>query len=63
MYANPKDRRENEVKIRLNDDELELLESLAKYNRAQRAVFARELLMAAIGRVSLLEVNPEKRFA
>lgn len=59
MYANPADRRENEVKIRLNDAELELLESLAKYNRAQRAVIARELLLTAITRITATPVKRE----
>lgn len=58
-YANPSDRRENEIKIRLNDAELQVLESLARYNRAQRAVIARELLLSAIGRMSV--VNQDRQ--
>lgn len=51
MYADPRHIRDHEVKVRLNEDELELLESLAKYNRSQRAVMARELLLAALASV------------
>lgn len=51
MYSDPRHIRDHEVKVRLNEDEIQLLESLAQYNRSQRAVFARELLLSALSRV------------
>lgn len=51
MYSDPRHIRDHEVKVRLNEDELELLESLAKYNRTQRAVLARELMLAALAQL------------
>ncbi|HEX7112730.1 MAG TPA: ribbon-helix-helix protein, CopG family [Mizugakiibacter sp.] len=50
MYADPTHVRDHEVKVRLNDDELALVDALARYNRRQRAAFMRELVMASVRR-------------
>ena len=51
MYADRTHLRDHEVKVRLNEDELHLLEALAQYNKTQRAVLARELILSALSRV------------
>lgn len=61
MYANPKHIRSNEIKIRLNDDEMRLIEALATFNQQQRAVFARELMIDALKNMVDLEVEAESR--
>ncbi|MFL9582393.1 hypothetical protein [Stenotrophomonas sp. AB1(2024)] len=48
MYADPTHIRDNEVKIRLNDDELAVIEALARFNQQQRAVFVRKVLLAGV---------------
>jgi hypothetical protein len=50
MYDDPAHIRAHEVKVRFNDDELALVDALAKFNRRQRAAFIRELLLATIDR-------------
>ncbi|QAU22566.1 hypothetical protein EO087_00075 [Dyella sp. M7H15-1] len=56
MYADPRHIRDNPIKVRLNDDEYAAIEALARLNKRQPAVFARELLMQGI---SLLEQRSE----
>lgn len=48
MYADPTHARANPIKVRLNDEEYAVIESLARLNKRQPAVFARELLMRGI---------------
>jgi len=48
MYADPTHIRDNGVKIRLNDDELAVVEALARFNQQQRAVFVRKVLLAGV---------------
>lgn len=48
MYADPAHIRDNPIKVRLNDDEYAAIEALARLNKRQPAVFARELLMQGI---------------
>ena len=48
MYSNPSDIRTNEIKIRLNDTELELVEAYAEYTHTQKAAIAREILMLGL---------------
>ncbi len=48
MYADPKHIRDHVVKVRLNEEEMRLLDALSEYNRSQRAAFARDLLLEAI---------------
>ena len=50
MYDDPSHIRDHEVKVRLNDAELALVDALARYNQRQRAAFVRELLMASVQR-------------
>lgn len=50
MYDDPTHIRAHEVKVRFNDDELALVDALAKFNRRQRAAFIRELLLSSIDR-------------
>lgn len=51
MYDDPTHIRAHEIKVRLNDDELALVEALARFNRRQRAAFVRELVMASVKRM------------
>lgn len=48
MYADPRHIRDHEVKVRLNEDEMKVLEALAQYNHVQKSVLARELILAAL---------------
>ena len=45
MYDDPVNLRSIEIKVRLRPDEARLLAALADYNRTQRAVLARDLLL------------------
>ncbi|PXV54201.1 hypothetical protein SAMN04487785_11419 [Dyella jiangningensis] len=56
MYADPRHIRDNPIKVRLNDDEYAVIEAMARLNKRQPAVFARELLMQGI---ALLEQRNE----
>jgi MOSC domain-containing protein YiiM len=60
MYADPTHIRDNPIKVRLNDDEYAAIEALARLNKRQPAVFARELLMQGI---SLLEQRTDEAHA
>lgn len=51
MYDDPTHIRGHEIKVRFNDDELALVNALARFNQRQRAAFIRELLMDAVGRL------------
>ena len=48
MYADPTKIRAHELKIRLNDSEADLINALVQYTGDQRAVIARELLLAHV---------------
>lgn len=48
MYADPRHIRDNPIKVRLNEDESAAIEALARLNKMQVAVFARELLLEGI---------------
>jgi hypothetical protein len=48
MYADPSHIRDNEVKVRLNDQELAVVEALAQFNQRQRAVFVRDLMLEGL---------------
>lgn len=50
MYDDPAHIRDREIKVRLNDEELAVVDALARYNRRQRAAFVRELVMASVAR-------------
>lgn len=50
MYDDPAHIRAHEIKARLNDDELAVVDALARYNQRQRAAFVRELVMASVAR-------------
>lgn len=62
MYEDPTHVRAHEVKVRFNDDELALVDALARFNRRQRAAFIRELLMASVQRLDD-EVTDHQRTA
>ena len=51
MYDDPTHIRSHEIKVRLNDEELALVNALARFNQRQRAVFMRELVMGAVARL------------
>ena len=50
MYDDPTHIRDREIKLRLNDAELDLVDALARYNQRQRATFIRELLVSNLWR-------------
>ncbi|WP_293705491.1 hypothetical protein [Stenotrophomonas sp. UBA7606] len=55
MYADPTHIRDNEVKLRFNDEELALIEALARYNKRQRAALLRDLVLSG---VSAMQMKP-----
>lgn len=61
MYADPTHIRDNEVKLRFNDDELALIDAWARFNKRQRAVLLRDLVLA--GMTSLNKVSERTRTA
>lgn len=61
MYADPRHIRDNPVKVRLNDETDALLGALAAYLKTQKAVLARDLLMAKLK--ELAEHNDDVRAA
>jgi len=48
MYNNPKYIRTHEIKVRLNDDEYDLLERITNSIGAQKAAYTRELAMTKL---------------
>lgn len=48
MYADPRHIRDNPIKARFNDDELAVIEALARFNKQQPAVYLRELVLSHI---------------
>jgi hypothetical protein len=48
MYRDPKKIRNREVKIRFNEIEDDVIESICNYNGEQKAVFVREAVLAHI---------------
>ena len=51
MYINRNHVRTVEVKARFNADESRLLDAVAEFNRMERAVLVRELVLAGIERL------------
>lgn len=45
MYADPTKIRSHVVKIRLNDEEVQLIDSLMRYTGEQKAAFLREIII------------------
>jgi hypothetical protein len=52
MYANPKHLHDREIKVRVDEDTLNLIQALATFHRTQRAVLCRELLEAQLAALS-----------
>jgi hypothetical protein len=50
MYDDPTHIRDHEIKVRLSEAELAVVDALARYNHRQRAAFVRELVMASVAR-------------
>lgn len=48
MYDDPKHLRDHITKVRLDEDTDDLLRSLARFQRTQKSVLARELLEASL---------------
>lgn len=48
MYADPTHVRKHEIKIRVNDDQLAVVDAMARFNKRQRAVLALELMFEAL---------------
>ena len=47
-YKNERHLKRNEIKIRVNDDDLDVIDAIASYTRQQRAVLMREYAMREI---------------
>lgn len=63
MYANPSHIRDHVVKVRLNDDEYQLLEALSQYSKNQKAVLAREFVLSAMAQLTGQQTTNESRAA
>lgn len=48
MYDDPRHLRDHITKVRLDEDTDDLLQSLARFHRTQKAALARELLEASL---------------
>ncbi len=48
MYDDPRHIRDNVIKIRVNDDQLDVIKALARLNQRQTATLAVELMFEAI---------------
>ena len=48
MYADPTHLRNKVIKVRLNDDERDLVDALARVNKTQPAVLLRELVLQGL---------------
>lgn len=57
MYDDPRHLRDHITKVRLDEDTDDLLQSLARFHRTQKAVLARELLESSL-REMLAEIAP-----
>lgn len=58
MYEDPRHLRDHITKVRLDEDTDDLLQSLARFHRTQKAVLARDLLEASL-REMLSEIGGE----
>lgn len=58
MYEDPRHLRDHITKVRLDEDTDDLLQSLARFHRTQKAVLARDLLEASL-REMLSEIGVE----
>jgi hypothetical protein len=63
MYADPTHARNNPIKVRLNVDQYEFVVALAKLNKSQPAVLARDLLMLGISAMTEQERSSDAREA
>ncbi|KAF1009519.1 MAG: hypothetical protein GAK28_00157 [Luteibacter sp.] len=57
MYADPTHLRNKVIKVRLNDDERDLVDALARLNKTQPAVLLRDLVLQGI---ALFEQSTEQ---
>lgn len=48
MYADPTHLRNKVIKVRLNDDERDLVDALARLNKTQPAVLLRDLVLRGL---------------
>lgn len=51
MYDDPRHLRDHVVKVSLNEDEMELLGAIAKFNGHQKSPLARKLLLDGLRRM------------
>lgn len=63
MYADPNHLRDKEIKLRVDDATYQLIEALAQYHRTQKAVLVRDLVEAALERLSTDEDTNEQQSA
>lgn len=63
MYSDPRHLRDHEVKVRLDEATVRLLEALARYQRKQRAVLARDLLLEGLERLLAEEEKHDRATA
>ncbi|KAF1006758.1 MAG: hypothetical protein GAK28_02434 [Luteibacter sp.] len=58
MYADPTHLRTKIIKVRLNDDERDLVDALARINKTQPAVLLRDLVLQGL---ALFEQGSEEK--
>jgi len=52
MYTNIRHLRRNEIKVRFNDDDMDVIQKIAVITRSQRAVLIREYALREIRRLA-----------
>jgi hypothetical protein len=52
MYSNPRHIRDHEIKARFDEDTYRLIEAMAAFHRTQKAVLIRDLVEAALERMT-----------
>jgi predicted DNA-binding protein len=55
MYVDPRHLKDREVKVRFDQETFDAIQALANLHRTQRAVFIRELVEAALDRMTTKE--------
>lgn len=63
MYAEPTHLRNKVIKVRLNEDERDLVDALARINKTQPAVLLRDLVLERLERLEAQEKRNGVGFA
>lgn len=60
MYAEQTHLRNKVIKVRLNEDERDLVDALARINKTQPAVLLRDLVLERLERIERAEVREQR---